>query len=55
MATRAHIFIRDIETDEIVRTIETSYEPDSAQYDRMMDGMYMRVDLERFYIEEQSP
>jgi hypothetical protein len=45
------VHIRDLQTDEIVHTIEAKYPSGSGQFDHFLDGLYLRVDLERYYIE----
>jgi hypothetical protein len=46
------ILIRDQETDAVVHEIETSHAEGSSQYERMLSGLYRKVDLDRFYVEE---
>lgn len=44
--------IIDLETSEVVHAIET--DKTGSNLDRFEDGLYRKVDFERFYIEEED-
>ncbi len=50
--TNRRVEIVDQATDEVVHVIETDMQ--GRQYERMLDGLYQRVDLERFLVRESD-
>lgn len=44
--------VRDLETDKVVRTITT--ELVGRNYDQFVAGLGRKVDLERFYLDEDA-
>lgn len=47
--------IVNTETGEVAHTIETHHEPGTKQYELFLDGLYRKVDFERFYVREETP
>lgn len=50
----AVIKIVETKSGKVADTIETSHKPDSVPYDKFLDGLYRKVDLDRFHIVEED-
>jgi len=46
--------IVDTATGATVHTVTTPHAPGSSPYERMLDGMYRRVDLDRYHVVERD-
>jgi hypothetical protein len=44
------IEVRSWTTHEVVHTFKTDYPQGSSQFDRMLSGLYRKVDLARYYV-----
>lgn len=46
--------IRDRETNEAVEVIDVSHLSGTTNFDRFYDGLVMKVNFERFYIDDSA-
>lgn len=48
----ANVYVKDIDTDEIIHTVETN--KTGRALEKMVRGMLMRIDLDRFYVDDSE-
>lgn len=47
------IHVREIQTNRVVHTVTTKYPLGSSNYERVADGLFGRIDHDRFFVDEQ--
>jgi hypothetical protein len=48
------VHIKDLETDEIIHTMTVRCPKNTSQYDKFDNGLYRKVDFERFYVDDSE-
>lgn len=54
MSKKATIKIVELATGDVVQEIDASRHVGSSNYDRMLNGMYRKVDMDRFYVDSAA-
>ena len=52
MTTPRKLLVRRIDTDEIVHELELVGDKSERQIEKVKDGLYRKVDLDRFYVDD---
>lgn len=49
---KRRIEIRDLKTNEVVKTVETEFR--GHNYDKLISGLFRKMDADRFYIHQED-